>query len=109
MNIHRLLQLSIGMVSLIGPTVRAQSDGCDLIAWMKQLPPHSTRTPERPPVNAPVPYLRDTVIDFGNGTTRHISIPLGFTMKIFAHISQCRGLACSSDGVIYATSYNGNI
>jgi len=81
----------------------AQSDGCTLAAWVMQQHPHSTRTPEAPP-----PVLRDTVISI-NGVSHKISIPAGFTITVFAQVSQCRGLACSPDGVIYATSYNGNV
>ena len=90
----------------VSPTVaRAQaSEGCTLAAWVLQQEPHTTRTPEAPP-----PMLRDTVIVV-NGTSHKISIPDGFTMAIFASgISSCRGLACSPDGVIYATAYNGNV
>ncbi len=79
----------------------AQLDGCSLSAWVMQQKPHSTRTIEAPP-----PILRDTVILVG-GSSHKISIPAGFTMSIFAKIGSCRGLVCSPDGVIYATSYNG--
>ncbi|HZK77177.1 MAG TPA: PQQ-dependent sugar dehydrogenase, partial [Candidatus Kapabacteria bacterium] len=77
------------------------SDGCALAAWVMQQQPHSTRTPEAPP-----PVLRDTVITV-NGVSHNISIPDGFTMTVFATIPNCRGIACSPGGVIYATSYDG--
>ncbi len=79
------------------------SRGCTLAGWVMEQQPHSARTPEAPP-----PVLRDTIITV-NGTQQHISIPAGFTMTVFASIPQCRGLTLSPDGVIYATSYNGNI
>jgi glucose/arabinose dehydrogenase len=81
----------------------AQADACTLAAWVMQQQPHTTRTPEQGP-----PTLRDTVITI-SGTSHKISIPVGFTMTVFASVYQCRGLACSPDGVIYATSYNGSI
>src|SRR5579883_2438776 len=85
------------------PLIRAQSSGCELTGWIMQQKPHSTRTLEAPPS-----VLRDTVITV-NGTEHKISIPEGFTMSVFAQIPSCRGLALSSDGVIYATSFNGKI
>jgi glucose/arabinose dehydrogenase len=90
---------------IIVPSIaKAQTDGCSLAAWVMQQQPHSTRTLEAPP-----PMLRDTVIVV-NGTSQNISIPSGFTMTVFASgIPSCRGLACSPDGVIYATAYNGNV
>ncbi len=88
----------------IPPAVQAQtSNGCALAAWVMQQQPHSTRTLEAPP-----PVLRDTVITV-NGQTQNISIPAGFTMTVFAQVPQCRGLAVSPEGVIYATSFNGSI
>ncbi len=44
-----------------------------------------------------------------NGAQHKISIPAGFTMTVFANIPSCRGLTLSPDGVVYATSYNGNV
>jgi glucose/arabinose dehydrogenase len=87
------------------PAAQAQtSRGCALAAWVMQQQPHSTRTLEAPP-----PLLRDTVITV-NEVQQKISIPAGFTMTVFArNIPSCRGLAVSPDGVIYATSYNGNL
>ncbi len=86
------------------PVITQDSEGCSLSAWVMQQQPHSTRTLEAPP-----PVLGDTVITV-NGTTQKISIPDGFTMTVFASgIPSCRGLACSPDGVIYATAYNGDV
>ncbi len=95
--------LTIGCSVAQPVPARAQSDGCTLSSWVMQQAPHSTRTLEQGP-----PSLRDTQIVVG-GVSHRISLPDGFTMSVFAKISQCRGLACSPDGVIYATSYNGNI
>jgi glucose/arabinose dehydrogenase len=104
---HTLWILAIVLAGCARETtnVLAQtSEGCSLAAWVMQQQPHSTRTLEAPP-----PVLRDTVIVV-NGTTQNISIPAGFTMTVFAsNIPTCRGLACSPDGVIYATDYNGNV
>ncbi|HEX5317251.1 MAG TPA: PQQ-dependent sugar dehydrogenase, partial [Candidatus Kapabacteria bacterium] len=87
------------------PAAQAQtSRGCALAAWVMQQQPHSTRTLEAPP-----PLLRDTVITV-NGVQQKISIPAGFTMTVFAgNVPKCRGLALSPDGVIYATTYNGDV
>jgi glucose/arabinose dehydrogenase len=86
------------------PLATAQTDACSLAAWIMQEQPHTTRTLEEGP-----PSLRDTFITV-NEAQRKISIPEGFTMTVFArNIPQCRGLACSPDGVIYATSFNGNL
>ncbi|MDP4200716.1 MAG: PQQ-dependent sugar dehydrogenase [Bacteroidota bacterium] len=93
------------VVSLFPPARSAAqaSDPCRLAAWVMQQQPHTTRTLEAPP-----PVLRDTIINV-DGVSHKISIPFGFTMTVFAQISGCRGLACSPDGVIYATSSNGSI
>lgn len=85
------------------PQANAQtSHGCPLASWVLQQQPHSTGTPTTPLA------LRDTVITV-NGSQQHISLPAGFTMAVFASVPQCRGLALSPDGVIYATSYDGNV
>ena len=84
-------------------SAKAQSDGCTLSAWVMQQQPHSTRTLEPPTTD-----LRDTVIVV-NGVSQKISIPPGFSMSVFALIDTVRGLACSPDGVIYATSYGGAV
>jgi glucose/arabinose dehydrogenase len=68
-----------------------------------QQQPHTTRTTELPPTD-----LLDTQI-IVNGTSEKISIQPGFTMSVFAQVDTCRGLACSPDGVIYATSYGGEV
>src|ERR1035441_1515827 len=91
-------------VLFIAPKAEAQQPvGCTLAAWVMQQQPHTTRTTEQPATD-----LRDTVITV-NGRQQKISIPPGFSMSVFAHVDQCRGLACSPNGVIYATSYNGSI
>jgi len=102
--LYLLLLVALGCTQE-APMVRAQSSkGCALTAWMMQQPPHSIRTQEAPP-----PVLRDTVVTV-NGTAHPISIPAGFTMTVFANgIPQCRGLALSPDGVLYATSFNGKV
>jgi glucose/arabinose dehydrogenase len=96
--------LSIGYAMVC----HAQSDPCSLTEWMKQLPPHTTRTLEQPPPNGPSPYLRDTTL-IVNGISHKISIPAGFTMQLFIKVPQCRGLTFAPDGTLYATSLNGNI
>ncbi len=109
MKINRTLITcaSIALLFFGIPNAHAQvsdSEGCSLSAWVMQQQPHSTRTLEAPP-----PVLRDTVITI-NEAQQHISLPLGFTMTVFArNILFCRGLACSPDGVIYATAYDGDV
>ncbi len=109
MKINRTLTHCIAIVLLLGcvPKANAQvsdSEGCSLSAWVMQQQPHSTRTLEAPP-----PVLRDTVI-MVNGSKQNISLPAGFTMTVFANdLLFCRGLACSPDGVIYATAYDGDV
>ncbi len=105
LNALCILILFVCSHEIIFPTIcLAQTDACTLAAWVMQQQPHSTRTLEAPP-----PVLRDTVITV-NEAQQHISIPLGFTMTVFArNVPTCRGLACSPDGVIYATAYNGNV
>ena len=100
-----LLLVAIGCSREIAtpPTAKAQTDGCTLSAWVMQQQPHSTQTPELPTTD-----LRDTVIVV-NGVSHKISIPPGFTMSVFARVDTTRGLACSRDGVIYATSYSGAV
>src|SRR4051812_42279193 len=97
-------------ILIVGSTItgRAQTDPCSLTEWMKQLPPHTSRTLEQPPPNGPSPYLRDTTLNV-NGTSHKISIPAGFTMKLITKVPQCRGLAFAPDGTLYATSLTGNI
>lgn len=41
-----------------------------------------------------------------NGQGVPISLQNGFRISVFAQVSQCRGLAVSPDGVLYATSYS---
>ncbi len=109
---HTLLILAIVLAGCARETttVLAQtSEGCSLAAWVMQQQPHTTRTLEAPPPNAPSPFLRDTVITV-NEAQQNISLPAGFSMTVFArNIPTCRGLALSPDGVIYATAYNGNV
>jgi len=97
-----VLAYLVAIVCLLSvPKINAQPvDGCALSSWVMQQQPHSTRTHELAASD-----LRDTQITI-NGTSHKISIPAGFTMTVFASgIPACRGLACSPDGVIYATSY----
>jgi len=100
-----LLAIECAREAAFPPVAKAQpSRGCELAAWVMQQQPHSTRTLEAPP-----PELRDTFITV-NGIQENISIPAGFTMTVFArNIPSCRGLGLSPDGVIYATSANGNV
>ena len=100
-----LLAIGCAREAAFPPQAVAQrSRGCELAAWVMQQAPHSTRTPEAPP-----PVLRDTVISV-NGALQNISIPAGFTMTVFAsNVPKCRGLALSPDGVIYATTFNGDV
>jgi glucose/arabinose dehydrogenase len=76
--------------------------GCDLSGWILQQQAHSTLSPEDPPDQY------DTTITV-NGSKRLIHLQRNFKIGIFANIPQCRGLAFSPDGVLYATSFNGNI
>lgn len=89
------------LCALVPSPIFAQ--GCELTSWLSSTPPHTMRTDELPATG-----LRDTVVSL-YGTPRKISIPPGFTMTVFAQVSQCRGLAFSPDGVLYATSYTGRI
>ncbi len=103
---HALFILAIVLAGCTcATTVLAQeTEGCNLSAWVMQQKPNSTRTLEMPP-----PVLRDTVLTI-YGAQNHISIPAGFTMTVFADsLLFCRGLACSPDGVIYATAYDGDV
>jgi glucose/arabinose dehydrogenase len=108
-EINRILTRWVAIALLLGCVSKANaqvsdSEGCSLAAWVMQQQPHSTRTLEAPP-----PVLRDTILML-NGSPQNISIPAGFTMTVFANnLLFCRGLACSPDGVIYATAYDGDV
>jgi glucose/arabinose dehydrogenase len=103
---HKCVFVLLAAFGVLFGSPKAQSqqvDGCDLAAWVTRQLPNTLRT-----IEVPATDLRDTVITV-NGKSQKISIPIGFTMTVFAHVDTCRGLACSPDGVIYATSYGGEV
>lgn len=79
------------------PLTAFAQGSCELTNWMLGLEPHSTRTPEG------TPALRDTVVTFG-ATNNKVSLPAGFTMKVFANAQGARGVTVSPDGAIYVTA-----
>jgi glucose/arabinose dehydrogenase len=91
--------LLVVVSSIVYPTSSwAQSDGCQLGAWIMEQQPHTTRTPEIPA------QLEEHSLVI-NGSSRKVYYPHGFKLEVFAQVATARGLALSPDGVVYVTSY----
>jgi glucose/arabinose dehydrogenase len=104
MHLSTRFFLMLTAITLLATSALAQegkTSECEATNWVLQRAPGTYRTTEL------APDLRDTVLLVG-GQNRKVSIPAGFTIKVFGSVPAARGLAVSPDGTLYVTSYTSN-